>query len=103
MSDIAEAKISIEVAYASESRQLIKVIEVVVGTKVIEAVAQSGIAEDFPELDLSALKLGIFSKSVQVDQVVVANDRVEIYRPLLIDPKEARRRRAKSRAGNKAD
>ncbi len=57
----------------------------------------SGLVEEFPEIDLERAPLGVFGRSCADDTVLRAGDRVEIYRPLQIDPKEARRRRARGR------
>lgn len=88
-------RFNVEVAYAEHDKQLIKSLEVDQGTTAIQAVQASGIAEEFPVLDGDAeLELGIFSKKCLPDDVLQPGDRVEIYRPLLIDPKEARRLKA---------
>jgi hypothetical protein len=87
-------RIKVEVAYARPDKQLIVPLEVEQGCTAQAAVEASGIAAEFAEIDLAVLKLGIFGKAVQADTVLRANDRVEIYRPLLADPKEVRRRRA---------
>lgn len=89
-------RIGVEVAYARPERQQIIALKVAPGTTAAQAVACSGILEQFPELDRAALKLGIFSKPVRPDTALREGDRVEIYRPLLADPKEVRRRRAES-------
>jgi putative ubiquitin-RnfH superfamily antitoxin RatB of RatAB toxin-antitoxin module len=60
----------------------------------LQAAQLSGIKVLFPDLDWSACQLGIFGRVVSQDQILAAGDRVEIYRPLLIDPKESRRQRA---------
>ena len=87
--------IEIEVAYAEYGKQLIKSVEVPVNTTAIEAVNLSGIREDFPQIpDDETVEIGIFSKKCEPSQVLQAGDRVEIYRPLIIDPKEARRLKA---------
>jgi len=88
--------IEVEVAYARPEKQLIVALSVPDGTTALEAVRLSRLAEQFPELDLDDLKLGIFSKAVKSDTVLRARDRVEVYRPLIADPKEVRRRRAES-------
>lgn len=93
--------IQIEVAYALPDSQYIKALTVTRGCTVTQAIDLSGITTDFPELQQQQLKLGIFSHLIDnPDQYVLAdNDRIEIYRPLLLDPKEARRQRAsKSRS-----
>jgi uncharacterized protein len=87
-------RITVEVAYARPEAQLILSLEVPVGTTVLEAVRLSGIVERFPEIDPAGAKLGIFGKLTRGDTVLKAKDRVEIYRPLIADPKEVRRQRA---------
>jgi putative ubiquitin-RnfH superfamily antitoxin RatB of RatAB toxin-antitoxin module len=59
-----------------------------------DAIRASGVLEAFPEIDLARNKVGIFSKLVKLDEKVRDRDRVEIYRPLIADPKEVRRKRA---------
>lgn len=87
-------KINIEVVYALPDQQTLLKKAVPVGTTVMEGVLASGLLEKFPELDLAAHKLGIFGKLTKADAVLRDKDRIEIYRPLLADPKEVRRRRA---------
>ena len=88
--------IQVEVAYALPDEQKIIVVQVEPGSTVYEAAEQSGICEHFPELDLSQSKMGIFGQTVPRPQehVLKPGDRVEIYRPLIIDPKESRKERA---------
>ncbi|MGP6462533.1 RnfH family protein [Pseudomonas parakoreensis] len=96
--------IEIEVVYAAVDRQLLRSLRVPEGTTVREAVLNSGIGDEFPELDLSDCPLGIFGKVV-VDpraRLIQAGERIEIYRPLLADPKEVRRLRAAKAAEAKA-
>lgn len=85
----------IEVAYARAERQLLRALEVAAGTTLIEAVRQSGILQEFPEIDPARASFGVFGRIRPADTVLQEGDRVEIYRPLLADPKEARRRRAR--------
>lgn len=87
-------RIPVEVAYARPDEQLILALEVAPGTTAREAVEQSGILERFPEIDLGKNKLGIFGRLVKADTELRPRDRVEIYRPLIADPKEIRRQRA---------
>ena len=96
--------IEIEVVYAAVDRQVLRALSVPEWTTVREAVLKSGIGEEFPELDLSECPLGIFGKVVADPQVrlIQAGDRIEIYRPLLADPKEVRRLRAAKAAEAKA-
>lgn len=87
-------KINVEVAYALRDKQTIVPLQVEEGTVVSDAVTLSGILKMFPEIDLTANKLGIFGKLAKNTQVLKAGDRVEIYRPLIADPKEVRKRKA---------
>lgn len=87
-------RIPVEVAYARPDEQLILELEVAPGTTAKQAVEQSGILERFPEIDLKENKLGIFGRLVKADTELRPHDRVEIYRPLIADPKEIRRQRA---------
>jgi len=91
--DIIET-INVEVAYAEPDKQLILPVNVDVGTTVGGAIVQSGIMMKFPDLDIENSKVGIFGKATQMTTVLQDADRVEIYRPLIADPKEVRRKRA---------
>jgi len=84
----------VEVAYATRARQLIVRIEVPVGCTVEQAIELSGIREKFSDMKVNRDEVGIFSRKVPLEQVLLEGDRVEIYRPLIADPKEARRARA---------
>ncbi len=86
--------ISVEVAYALPHKQVIREVDVAAGTSALEAARLSGISEQFEGIDLDNAKLGIFGKVVSPSQVLQAGDRVEVYRPLIADPKEVRRERA---------
>lgn len=90
-----DRNISVEVAYASLTEQKILMLQVKEGTTINDAIYLSGILTVFPEIDLSRQKVGVFSKIKKLDEVVHDGERVEIYRPLVLDPKEARRRRDK--------
>jgi len=83
-----------EVAYALADKQVILVVNSQTEMTVMEVVDASGILEKFPDLDRENLKLGVFGKVTKPDVVLRHGDRVEIYRPLLADPKEVRKRRA---------
>lgn len=91
---VTQEKIEVEVAYARPERQLILRVRGLVGMTVAQAIERSGIAEQFPEIELASAKVGIFSKAATMNQILRADDRVEIYRPLIADPKEARKKRA---------
>ncbi len=88
--------ITVEVVYALAHTQRLLIVEVKEGTTLIEAVRLSNIAAEFPELDIEQAKLGVFGKASAKPAVdtVKAGDRIEIYRPLIIDPKQARLNRA---------
>jgi len=97
-----EVYISIEVAYALPERQQIKKLQVPFGTTAFDAVKNSGIIDEFPVIDIENAKMGIFGKLLGVrdlkspkEHVLKNLDRVEIYRPLILDPKEIRKLRAK--------
>ena len=88
------SNIQIEVAYALGKKQVLIHVCLADGATVEEAIHHSGILMQFPEIDLVSNKVGIFSKLVKLEETVRDRDRVEIYRPLIADPKEVRRRRA---------
>ena len=88
--------IKVEVSYALPHRQKILPVEVSPGTSIYDAVAQSGIALQFADLELESAKMGVFGKAIPKpkDIEVSEGDRIEIYRPLIADPKEVRKARA---------
>lgn len=86
--------INIEVAYALSEIQVLLPLTVPEGTQLEEAVKLSGILEKFPEIDLANSKVGIWNKVSELNAVLREKDRIEIYRPLIADPKEVRRKRA---------
>lgn len=90
-----DKEITVEVAYATATNQRIITVKIEEGATIEKVIDCSGILEIFPEIDLLKQKVGIFSKPKKLTDLVSDGDRVEIYRSLLIDPKEARRRRAK--------
>lgn len=89
----------VEVAYAKPDKQQILRVEVPEGTTAFEAAMQSGIVSVFPEIDLEAVAMGIFGKVIKapVTHQLREGDRVELYRPLKIDPKQARLNRARKK------
>ncbi|OQX31475.1 MAG: RnfH family protein [Candidatus Sedimenticola endophacoides] len=91
---MSDADFEVEVAYATEAEQLILTVEGAPGMTVEEAIRRSGIVGRFPEIDLTSLKVGVFGKAARLDADLNPGDRVEIYRPLVADPKEARKKRA---------
>jgi putative ubiquitin-RnfH superfamily antitoxin RatB of RatAB toxin-antitoxin module len=86
--------INIEVVYALPGEQTLLKQSVTPGTSVADAIRASGILQKYPEIDLTVNKLGIFGKLTKADAVLRDKDRIEIYRPLIADPKEVRRKRA---------
>lgn len=84
----------IEIAYATLHKQRILLVDVEPGTMAEQAVKLSSIIESFPEIDMNHLKLGIFGKAIKSDHILEEGDRIEIYRPLVADPKEVRRQKA---------
>jgi len=93
-------KILVEVAYAKENEQVIIPLNVDAGTTLEQAVQLSGILEQFPEIDLTQNKAGVFGKIAKADTELREKDRVEIYRSLIADPKESRRKRAEKKDKN---
>jgi uncharacterized protein len=93
MSSNRSPRIRVEVAYAAPARQTLLELEVAAGTTVGQAISLSRIESAHPEIELSSARVGIFGKPVSRDVVLEEGDRVEIYRPLLADPKDARRQR----------
>ncbi|MGV8887439.1 MAG: RnfH family protein [Pseudomonas sp.] len=93
---MVETVIDVEVVYAAIDRQVLLSVTVPAGTTVRAALLKSGVGEAFAELDLADCPVGIFGKVVADpdNHPVQAGDRIEIYRPLLADPKEVRRLRA---------
>ncbi len=86
--------IAVEVAYALPDEQVIIPLEIEVGATCEQAIARSGVLTRYPEIDLAVNKVGVFGKLGRLDAVLREGDRVEIYRPLLADPKEIRKQRA---------
>lgn len=86
-------RLTIEVAYALPQQQALVKLQVDAGTSLRQAIEQSGLLQRYPEIDLDRDRVGVFSRLAQLDEVLRAGDRVEIYRPLIADPKDARRAR----------
>ena len=84
----------VEVAYALPDKQSLVSLEVEKGTTIKEAIEASGILDSFEQIDLTKDRVGIFSKFATLDTVLREKDRVEIYRPLIADPKQVRKERA---------
>ncbi|WP_188150909.1 RnfH family protein [Teredinibacter waterburyi] len=104
MSDIEP--VSVEVAYALPHKQRIIEVLVAPGTTAYVAVEKSGIVKEFPDVDLENAKMGLFGQALGTkglkpprEYEVQSGDRIEIYRPLICDPKEVRRKRAEKNKG----
>lgn len=95
--------ITVEVAYAKPEKQTIVTLEVKPGTTLLEAIKLSGMLEQFPEIDLAEAKMGVFSKISPPETVLREKDRVEIYRALIADPKDSRRKRAEKKQTHDKD
>jgi len=85
---------TIEIAYATLARQKIIECEIEAGISPRDAIRQSQITQHFPEIDPESCDIGVFGKAVSADYELSDGDRIEIYRPLIADPKEVRRQRA---------
>ena len=90
---MAAELINVEVCYASDAVQFLRALRVPLGTTLEQAIAASGVLAEVPGIDLTAMQVGIYAKKKPLDTVLREHDRVEIYRPLIADPKNARRRR----------
>ncbi len=90
--------IRVEVAYALPEKQFLRQISLPTGSTVEQAIIASGLLTLRTDIDLKKNKVGIYSRSVKLTDEVHEGDRVEIYRPLLVDPKELRRQRAERSA-----
>ena len=95
---MAEATIEVQVCYALQDSSFLRSLSVPAGTTIAQAVAQSGLLQAVPGIDLAINMVGIYGKRKPLDAVLHEHDRVEVYRPLQADPKEARRRRASGKS-----
>ena len=91
---MADKLIDVEVAYANPEQQVIVALKIPEGATVEQAINASGLLNRFPEIDETGIKAGIFGCVCRLDQPLRQGDRLEIYRSLIHDPKEARRQRA---------
>jgi len=87
-------RIQVEVIYALPDEQNLLTVDVDDGIEVQQVILESGVLEQHPELDLNAMKVGLFGKMTTLKQKIRDKDRIEIYRPLIADPKEVRKKRA---------
>lgn len=89
-----DGRICVQICYARPDAHFLEEMVVPAGTTIHEAIKRSGMIERLTEIDLTIFRVGIFGKLKSLDTSLRDRDRVEIYRPLLADPKEARRKRA---------
>ena len=92
---VTASLLEVEVAYARPRRQFLRRFQLPLGSTAEEAIRQSGVLSEYPEIDLDSARIGIFSQPVNLGMVLKTGDRVEIYRSLGVSPTEARRLRAK--------
>ena len=85
--------IRIEIVYARPARQELVELKLPLGSSVQQAIEASGLLARYPEIDLAKTRVGIYGKLAKLDTALRENDRVEIYRPLIADPKEVRKQR----------
>ena len=97
------AEIDVAVVYALPDEQVAIRLQMAPGATVVQAIQKSGLLLRYPQITLATARVGVFGKIVTWDTTLNTGDRVEIYRPLTVDPKEARRRRAKLRIAKKSD
>lgn len=87
-------RIRVSVAYVGATEQFVRSLEVTQGTTLRMAITQSGVLAKCPEIDLQVYKVGVFGRVTDLDQILADGERAEIYRPLIADPRQARKRRA---------
>ena len=101
---LIDDKITIEVVYGVPHKQKILTLLLAAGITVEQAVIESGIIDLFPEIDLTVNKVGVWNRAVKLTDTVNDLDRIEVYRPLIADPKDVRKRRAeKAKLEGRAD
>ncbi|KMT65480.1 RnfH family protein [Catenovulum maritimum] len=91
---MSDELLKVEVAFALPTKQSIMTVHVSEGTSIEACIKASGILEEYPEIDLANNKVGIWSRTKKLSDTIKLGDRIEIYRPLIADPKEIRRLRA---------
>ncbi|MEW7847677.1 RnfH family protein [Massilia aurea] len=99
MADVAPALLGISVCYASDKQVWLRALQVAPGTTIGVAIERSGVLEAFPAINLTTQPVGVYAKKKTLETVLRERDRIEIYRPLVADPKESRRKRAARRDG----
>jgi putative ubiquitin-RnfH superfamily antitoxin RatB of RatAB toxin-antitoxin module len=92
---LTDSPLQIEIAYAEPQRGIVKILRLPPGSSVADALRVAALDADFAGVDFATAPFGIFGRAARADQALQEGDRIEIYRPLAADPKEARRERAK--------
>ncbi|TWC65700.1 RnfH family protein [Herbaspirillum sp. SJZ099] len=92
------ARLQVQICYAAPGLQVLKDVEVEQGCTIQQAIMDSGLLREQPAIDLTVCRVGIFGKLKALDTPLRARDRIEIYRPLIADPKDSRRRRVAHKA-----
>jgi putative ubiquitin-RnfH superfamily antitoxin RatB of RatAB toxin-antitoxin module len=95
------APLQVQVCYAKPGIEILRNLIVPAGATLHDAIRQSGVLQDAPEIDLTVCRVGIYGKLKSLDTTLRDHDRVEIYRPLVADPKESRRTRAEKKDNKK--
>ncbi len=90
--------LQIEVSYAEPGRVFLRALTVAPGTTIAEAIERSGLLAEVAGIDLATQPVGLYGKKKPLDTVLRAHDRIEVYRPLVADPKDSRRKRAEKKA-----
>ena len=94
VADTLSDTLQVYVSYATAQREFLRPLRVPPGTTIGQAVETSGVLAEFPEINLVTQPVGIYAKKKTLDTVLRERDRIEIYRPLIADPKDSRRKRA---------
>jgi len=94
--------LGVTVCYAGAGFEYLRPMQVSAGTTIGQAIEMSGVLEAYPDINLSTQPVGIYAKKKTLDTVLRERDRIEIYRPLVADPKDSRRKRAARREGGTA-
>ncbi|MBU2872362.1 RnfH family protein [Colwellia sp. E2M01] len=101
---VDDNKITVEIVYGTPQKQTILALSITAGTTVEQTIIESGIITLFPEINLDVNKVGIWNRTVKLTDIVEDLDRIEVYRPLIADPKDVRKRRAeKAKLEGRAD
>jgi putative ubiquitin-RnfH superfamily antitoxin RatB of RatAB toxin-antitoxin module len=97
--DAAPGLLQVYVCYGTARAEFLRPLKVAPGTTIGAAIEMSGVLEAYPEINLSTQPVGIYAKKKSLDTVLRERDRIEIYRPLVADPKDSRRKRAAKKEG----